>query len=138
MHVGPGVRSRQGLLVSNELRVSFEGHHVQVTSNGEKDLAFAVRVFSAMRDECLEHDCYKVLGIDNTTVPQSTLDGFENAKLLADLGFNGPYRIAWVELNPAVFQATQFIETVLLNRGFSARLFDNVEQAIAWLHADDS
>lgn len=124
--------------MNNELEVSFEGDHIAVVANGEKDLEFAERVFTAMRDACVEHNCFRVLGIGFTTVPQSTSDGFENAKLWARLGLTGRYRVARVEVNPSAVQNAQFIETVLVNRGFSVRLFSDVEQARAWLGSDDA
>lgn len=61
------------------------------------------------------------------------VDGFQHAELFAQLGLRSPYRIAWVEFNSQARNATEFVETVLTNRGFEARVFDSEPDAMAWL-----
>lgn len=104
-----------------------------MTSVGAKDLDFARRLYAAIRDACVAHDCFNVLGIGDTTSAQSTADAFENAGLFRELGITPRYRIAWVESNAEARKTAQFIETVLVNRGFAARLFENEADARAWL-----
>jgi hypothetical protein len=122
--------------MENELEISFEGDHIKVIANGVKDYEFARRVYTGIHDACIENSCFKVLGIGKTTRSQSTLEAFDNARLWKDLGFTFQYRIAWVELNSAAMDTAQFIETVLINRGFPVRLFNDIEDARQWLFKD--
>ncbi len=85
--------------MQNEFAVTFEGNCVQVISDGDKDFAFATRLWSDVAKVCEQHDCFNVLGIANTTKPIEAFEAFDHAKLFEDLNIVRPYRIAWVELN---------------------------------------
>ena len=119
--------------VKNELIITFEGDHTKILSNGEKNYDFAVRVWSEAVAACEKNDCYDILGIADTTVPLTTFEGYEHADLFEHLGISNKYRIAWVELNAETYQAAYFVETVLFNRGFPARVFLEVDEAKDWL-----
>ena len=118
--------------------ISFEGDHIKVLSNGAKNLEFATQLWTAITEACDEHDCYKVLGIADTTSPMPALEGYQHADLFRKLGIDRNYRIAWVELNQEAKAATYFVETVLFNRGLPGRLFDSVTEATDWLFSDDN
>lgn len=119
--------------MDNEFIISFESDHVKVLSNGYKDLEFATRVWTAVAEACHTHDCFKVLGIANSTSKMETMDGYEHARLWRELGIVGKFRVAWVELNPDAVEAAYFIETVLYNRGMPVRLFPTEGEAKEWL-----
>lgn len=127
----PGIRSEFD--VKNELSITFEGHYIQIISNGEKNYEFSKRVWSGAVDACKKHHCYDVLGIADTTVPLTASDGYEHADLFEQLGIDNRYRIAWVEKNAEAYQAVYFVETVLFNRGFPGRVFLDVSDAKKWL-----
>lgn len=119
--------------MKNELAVSFEGDHIKVIANGEKDLEFSTRLWEAVQKQCVQNSCYRVLGIAHTVSPVSTTEGYEHAGLFRQLGIDRKYRIAWVELNPEALDTVLFIETVLFNRGYSARAFSTISEAREWL-----
>ena len=123
--------------MDNEFIITFEGDYIKVHSNGDKDLEFSTRQWTAVVEACRAHDCFRVLGIGNTTKPQETMDGFEHARLWRELGIDSKYRIAWVELNPEAVDAVYFIETVLYNRGLRVRLFPTEDEAKDWLLSGD-
>jgi hypothetical protein len=121
-------------LMSNEMTNTHEGHNVLVLSSGEKSYRFAVQLWTAVLDACVNSNCFDVLGIANTTVPIETFDALEIGDVFQDLGIDGKFRIAWVEINPEAYQTAFFIESVLSNRGFSGgRVFLDESEARKWL-----
>lgn len=119
--------------MKNELVITFENDHIQILSNGEKNYEFALRLWSEAVVACEKYNCFDILGIADTTVPLTISEGFEHANLFEQVGIDGRYRIAWVELNAEAYQAVFFVETVLFNRGFPGRLFLDVAEAKEWL-----
>jgi hypothetical protein len=119
--------------VKNELIITFEGDHIQILSNGEKNYEFSKRVWSEAVVVCKKNNCYDILGIADTTVPLTASEGYEHADLFEQLGIDDRYRIAWVEKNAEAYQAVYFVETVLFNRGFPGRVFLDVAEAKEWL-----
>ena len=93
-------------------------------------------MFSRAVETCVAHNCYKILGVANTTKPISTIEGFDLKDLFHELGLNYKYRIAWVELNPKVIEKIRFNETVLRNRGLPGKLFKDINEAKYWLLND--
>ena len=125
------------MILRNRFSVSFEGDHVRVESDGDKDLDFSSRLWKEVRDQCVEQRCFRVLGIANTSSPLSTVDAYDHAGLFEELGIDHRYRIAWVELNPEARDTVQFVETVLTNRDLPGRLFETVAEAREWLLGED-
>ena len=119
--------------MKNELIITFEGDYIQIISNGEKNYEFSKRVWSGAMVACEKNNCYNILGIADTTVPLTALEGYEHADLFEQLGIDDKYRIAWVEKNAEAYQAVYFVETVLFNRGFPGRVFLDVGDAEEWL-----
>ncbi len=124
--------------LKNELKVTFEEKFVKVISNGEKNFAFSTRLWTEVSACCVANNCFKVLGIANTTTPLRTIEAFNHAQLFIDLDIDSRYRIAWVELNPEGRDTVNFIETVLFNRGLPGRIFSTASEAIAWLLEEGS
>ncbi|MDJ0939376.1 MAG: hypothetical protein QNJ00_06400 [Woeseiaceae bacterium] len=122
--------------MANNFSITFEGDHVKVISDGDKDLEYSTRLWTAVAATCDQNDCYRVLGIADTTSPLSIVEGYDHAELFRELGIVQNYRIAWVELNEEARSAPKFIETVLVNRGLPGRLFDSVIEAREWLMSD--
>jgi len=119
--------------VTDQVTITHEGEYVEVHSNGEKNYQFVVDLWTAIRDACVEHRCFKVLGIAETEVPIDTYDALEIADLFEQLKIDDKYRIAWVELNPRIYRTAFFIESVLSNRGLPGRVFLQVKEAKDWL-----
>ncbi len=120
----------------NRMAVTFEGDHVRVESYGEKSLAWTREVFTRVVETCDANNCYKVLGIAESTKPPGIMEGFEHVTLFRELGINTKFRIGWVELNPSAVKTIRFIDAALFNRMLPGRLFETEEEARAWLFGE--
>jgi hypothetical protein len=119
--------------MEDQFEITYEGNCIKVQLQGNEDLGVASCLWPQILEACKDNDCFKVLGIAETTNPLGTMDAYNHAELFNKLGINHQYRIAWVELNPEAYEATQFAETVLKNRGLPGRLFADVSEAKQWL-----
>jgi len=119
--------------MEDQFHITFEGIYIQVQLQGNEDLDVASQLWPQVIEACNKDDCFKVLGIAETTSPLATMDAYQHAELFNKLGIDHQYRIAWVELNPEAYEATQFAETVLSNRGLPGRLFSDLSEAKQWL-----
>ena len=117
--------------------VEYKGDHVEVHSDGDKDLEFARRLWAEVAATCRQHNCRTVLGIANTTTPVSVTDGFAHADVFQEIGMDPRARIAWVEPHPKSFEVIKFIETVLFNRSIGVfKVFTDELAAREWLFSD--
>lgn len=123
--------------MDNYFEVNYVGDYVEVISNGRKPLSFSRKLWAEIVRVCEANDCYRVLGIGDTTEPPTTLDGFDHAELFRELGVSGRYRVAWYEKNEAARPSYEFIDDVLYNRSLPGRLFDTLEEAKEWLLSDE-
>lgn len=120
--------------MSYEMKVVFKGAYIEAHSDGEKSYQTAVTLWNEITRACAEHNCYKVLGIGNSTKPMPTMAALNHEKLFRDFAITHKYKIAWVELNEQAVESVKFLELVLLNRGMlNGMLFSNIEEARAWL-----
>ena len=120
----------------NRLTVTYEGDHILVISDGDKNYEISVRTWTQVADLCREHQCFKVLGLANTTTPMEAVDGYDIARLFRELEIPNRIRIAWVESNAEAADIASFIELVITNRGYTGRVFSNEAEARAWLFND--
>ena len=123
--------------MGNGFTVSFEGDHVRIDTDAERNFAYATALWTEIARVCEEHDCYYVLAVSNAPGPMPTMDGYDHADLFLRLGIDQKYRIAWAELNDDARSATKFVETVLANRGLPGKVFTNEEDARQWLFSED-
>jgi hypothetical protein len=123
--------------VKNQITITFEGDHVLVLSDGEKDFEFSTRLWTETVDVCEANDCFRILGVSTTTKPLEALEGYDHARLFRDLGIDRSYKIAWVENNADAQDIINFIETVLYNRGLPGKVFEDVDEARIWLLGDE-
>lgn len=122
--------------MSYQMSVIFMGDYVEARSTGDKSYQTAVALWREIIRVCDEHDCYKVLGIGQSTTPMSTMDAMNHTKLFQDFSITRKYQIAWVELNREAVGSIKFLETVLLNRGLlNGKLLPEVAEAKRWLLA---
>jgi len=120
--------------MTDQMTITYEGDHVLALSNGEKNYQSAVALLTKVRNACVKHKCFDVLGIAETTVPIETRDALKIGDVFGDLGIDAKFRIAWVEINPEAYQTAFFVESVLANKGFSdGRVFLDVAEAREWL-----
>jgi len=120
-----------------EMSVSFTGDYVEAYSIGDKSYQSAVTLWKEILKVCDKHNCYKVLGIGESTTGMPIMDAMHHEKLFRDFAITRKYKIAWVELNKEAVGSIKFLETVLLNRGLlNGMLFSTVEEAQRWLLDD--
>jgi hypothetical protein len=122
--------------MANTMNITFDGNHIRAESKGDKSLAWSRQLFSAIVGACEANNCFRVLGISESTKPVSIIEGFEHIELFRELGINTKYRIAWVELNPAAVKTVKFVDAALFNRMLPGRLFPTEEEARAWLFGE--
>ncbi len=117
----------------NKIEVTFEGDHVRVVTEGDKDYRFLDKVWRDVATTCELHDCYNVLGIAKSSTPVEALEGYELPALFRELNIDQKYRIAWVELDEDARDTIEFVQTVLANRGLPGLLFETGTEAREWL-----
>jgi hypothetical protein len=122
--------------MTNKMTVSFEGDHIRAESFGEKSLAWSRQLFSEIVATCVANNCFKVLGVAESTKPVTILEGFDHIALFRELGINTKYRIAWVELNPSAVKTVKFIDAALFTRLLPGRVFQTEEEARKWLFGE--
>lgn len=127
---------KKGSQRRNKLVVTFEGDHVRVISDGEKDHDFQERLWEEVAAVCERHDCYRVLGIAHTTVAPEVIDGYDTARIMRENSITNKYQIAWVEHTQDALEVIEFVVTVLINRGLPGRLFPDEAAAKQWLFED--
>jgi hypothetical protein len=119
--------------MENTLEVSFEGNHILVIANGDKDYHYMESLWREVALACERHNCYNVLGLADTRTPVEAVEGYDLPNLFRELGIGQHHRIAWVEKNMNARDTLEFVQTVLANRGMPGLLFDTEHEARAWL-----
>ena len=122
----------------NHITVTFEGDHVLVLTDGDKDYEYLEQLWSKVARACEKHQCFKVLGIANTRTPIEAVEGYELPRIFGSYGIDRRYRIAWVEQNPDAADMINFVVSILNNRNLPGRQFDTAEEAKTWLLDDAS
>ena len=119
--------------MKNKLTISFEGDHVLVLAEGDKDMEFAEDLWTQVSDLCRAENCFNVLAISRSSRTLEALDAYEYTRLYRKLGIDRRYRIAWVELEPHATDMASFIDTILSDCGFGDRFFLSEAEAREWL-----
>jgi hypothetical protein len=120
--------------MSYEMSIIFKDNYIEVRSVGDKNYQTSVALWHEIIRVCDAHNCYKVLGIGESTTAMPTMDAMNHEKLFKDFVITRKYKIAWVELNKEALGSVKFLETVLLNRGLlNGMLFPDVKEAKRWL-----
>ena len=124
--------------MSYQMSVTFMGDYVEARSTGDKSYQTAVMLWQEIISVCGEHDCYKVLGIGESTTPMPTMDAMKHTKLFQDFSITRKYQIAWVELNVKLSAASSFWRRFSLIAVFSmANYFmTSPRQNVGCLHSN--
>jgi len=122
--------------VLNHITVSFEGDHVLVLTDGDKDYEFLEKLWSKIARACEKHNCFRILGVANTGTPIEAVDAYELPRIFREHNIDSRYRLAWVELNEEAADTITFIASILQNRDLPGRQFSTVEEAREWLLGD--
>ena len=117
----------------NKIEVTFEGDHIRVIADGDKDYHYMDKLWREVTALCDLNDCYNVLGVARTTTPIEAVEGYELPTLFQELNVDNRYRIAWVELDDDARDVLSFVQTVLANRGLPGLLFTTEDAAREWL-----
>lgn len=117
----------------NHITVSFEGDHVLVLADGDKDYEFLEKLWSQISRACEKHQCFNVLGIANTSTPIEAVEAYELPRIFRENNIDDRYRIAWVEQSPEAVDTISFVESILSNRDLPGRQFATEKKARAWL-----
>lgn len=117
----------------NHITVTFEGDHVLVLTDGDKDYEYLEQLWSKVSRECERHQCFNVLGVANTNTPVEAVEAYELPRIFREYGIDNRYRIAWVELSEHAVDMIAFIASILSNRDLPGRQFATVEEARRWL-----
>ena len=117
--------------------VTYEGDHVLVIADGDKDYRYMETLWREVAATCDKHERYNVLGIANTTTAVEAVEGYDLPTIFRELRIGQHYRIAWVEKKQDARDMVEFVVTVLNNRGLPGRLFDTEAEARRWLLGSD-
>ncbi|MDH3619268.1 MAG: hypothetical protein OER91_00130 [Gammaproteobacteria bacterium] len=107
---------------------------IEVHATGLPDRQSVSQMWKDIINACEEHECMSILGTTNMERPLKLADAIDHQAIFHEAGVTIDHRIAWVQLNPAAYEMTQLVETVLLNRGLvNGRLFTDEIEARRWL-----
>ena len=113
-----------------------QGNYLLVRYRGPDSLEISRNIMQQIVGACDEYECFNILVLAYIENPLSTLENYDLAAMFTEVGFSSKHRMAWVDQNPDTYDSTYFAETILHNRGFSARLFREVGDAKQWLLSD--
>lgn len=119
--------------MEQKITVTLKNGYILAESNGKKDFEFATKLWTQIAQLCEKSNCYKVLGLANTTSPVNTIESVQHIELFQQLNISSQYRIAWVEANPEHAKTTHLIETFLSSHGISCKVLSNEHDAKKWL-----
>jgi hypothetical protein len=109
-----------------------EDGFLRVIYRGEEDLESEMQAASALLKAVAVHDCHRILHDCRAVVgPRLGTQDCFNAASSYDRRFL-PIRSALLD-HSEHYRENRFWETTVHNQGFTARVFDDEEQAIAWL-----
>ncbi len=117
----------------NHITVTFEGDHILVLTEGDKDYEFLERLWSQVSRACEKHRCFNVLGVANTSTPIEAVEAYELPRIFRENNIDDRYRIAWVEQSPEAADTVSFAASILSNRDLPGRDFETIEEARQWL-----
>lgn len=122
--------------MSYQMEVTFTGDYVEAQSIGVKTYQTAEKLWAEITRVCNRHECYRVLGIAESSKQMSVMDSINHQELFKKFGVTPKYKIAWTESNQVELDKLKNLETILLNRGYRGKVFADVAEARAWLLQD--
>lgn len=102
------------------------------TPNGPRDVLLAC--WAQVVKECQQRQCNRVVVIHNNPSSLTCFDMYDLIERLQKMKPPG-LKVAFVDPHPGRRAVGEFGDTVAVNRGLSARCFDNMPAAEAWLGA---
>ena len=77
--------------MSYEMSVVIKDDYVEARSVGDKSYQTAVTLWQEIIKTCDEHNCYKVLGLGESTTGMPTMAAMEHEKLFKDFSITRKY-----------------------------------------------
>jgi hypothetical protein len=117
-------------------RVTYERkpEYLLVRMEGEESFKEAINFWRALSEISTTERITRLLIVDTVVGRLNTFEHFEISQVVASL-FSGR-RIAYVDPKEETFEANSFGETVVVNRGVTAKVFRIEHDAHQWLLAD--
>ena len=72
--------------MEDQYKITFEGNLIKVSLNGREDIEVASRLWPEVVEACQKYNCFKVLGVAETTKPLGAADSYQHAELFKKLG----------------------------------------------------
>lgn len=107
---------------------------IEVRVKGSLNRTTSLQMWTDIVGACAAHNCHSILGLSYLDTPLKLGDAFDHQAIFLEAGVTIDHRIAWAQLNPAAYEMSHLVETVLLNRGMvNGRLFADEHEARRWL-----
>ena len=117
-----------------EYTIDYVNSTIEVRVSGSLDRATSSQLWKDIVAACAAHGCYSILGLSYLDRPLKLGDAIDHQAIFLEAGVTIDHRIAWAQLNPAAYEMSELVETVLLNRGLvNGRLFTDEFEARRWL-----
>jgi len=110
--------------------IKVEASGKRTPGNEEKD---ALSVWSRVAEVCRAKQIDRILGIYNITGRLPTPAAHAIAYNPARFGWSRRFKLALVDLNEESRQDVLYVEDVAVSSGYKVRVFDNEQEAKAWL-----
>ncbi len=82
---------------------------------------------------CKEYDCFKILTLAKLDNSLSTNENYDMGEMSEQVGVPIGIKWAWVDLNAAVADGSDFGAWVLCNKGYEVSAFVGLDMALKWL-----
>jgi len=122
--------------MSYNLNFKEKENHIRVEISGEwtkgKEAKEVMSAWSQIAEICHSKKINNILAIGKITGHLRPMAAYDMAKFPSNHGWSRKYKVAIVALRSS-FSSNLFSETVLVNRGYDVKMFDNEKDAKTWL-----
>ena len=125
--------------MSYDLTFQMKSNHIRVDVSGNQTLPEkknqdkALTVMTEVLDQCHVKGINRILAVWNVTGPIETMQAYELGTAPDKFGWRRSFKVAAANLDKRSQDSSRFTETVLVNRGYTVKIFDNVHDAEKWL-----
>ena len=120
-----------------EVSIEEQEEYIRVEASGKRtpgnEVDDAISVWSNVAEVCRAKEKDRILGIYNVTGRLPTRAAHAIAYDPARFGYSKCFKLALVDLNEESRQDVLFVEDVAVSSGYRVRVFENEEEAKAWL-----
>ncbi len=125
--------------MSYDVTTQPDGKRLRVQVEGDRSrgdlVAEATRAWRKIAADCADAGCNQILVVTAATGSFPTLDAYIINSILNEYGVQRTWSIAFVSLDTESYRDVEFAETVIVNRGFDAKVFRTEGEALDWLKA---